>query len=215
MAVVEMMFKVNDSPDYATDPGSHWKDGMPIECKGPGQLFDSLELQQYFVDETLPSNFSQLLQCEQDIFLRRLQQTKWLTDPARTPEDLVAVREGIDLADAARMIAESEGERFLMETYGLDTNWGWNDLCHHGVIRVEMAYKRGAMGEVVPPFVMTDHVFAKRRNLRIRRRRAKYENYFNPGKLSNLRDPAKWVQVNRAQTPVPVADLMELVTDPV
>jgi hypothetical protein len=195
--VVEAAVKVGDSSDLS-DPKRSWYDGMPIEIKAPGHYITGPEIVAYYQSGTPPAEWPNLHDHEREVTKRRFDQIKWLTEPGRTAEDLHEVRPRTSLEVAQRVIAQAEAEKFNLINYGCDTNWGWNDLRHHAIVRVDIPMRWVQMISEVP-IVTDEHPYAERKTKKRRRYRVKYEDYFTPAELADISDSSIWVAADRTK----------------
>lgn len=213
---VEVLCKINDSPNYATDPVNGWRDGAVIEVKAPGFYFTDVEVTDYLDNDIVPASWASMRQHDQDVIARRLNQIKYLVEPGRTALEVTTIRwpddpNNVDhLATAQQMIAQAEETKFQLATYGLDSNWGWNDLRVHGVVLVDVDWN-DYLNVTDPPIDTALHPVAMVQNEHRRRYRCMYETFTNASYQADLRDPSIWVAAPRAMTPRTRADF-EVIT---
>jgi hypothetical protein len=144
MATVEVLFKVGDAAGFPADPTAG-QDGMVIGIWPEGIEWTPAEVTAYLDSSTIPPGWLTLSEWEREYIKRHFDDINWMTQVGRTAQEVADVKEpGWDsgspeeqadtLARMQQQIGLAEGQRFRFETYGYDTNFGYGDLTHHGVV---------------------------------------------------------------------------------
>lgn len=182
--MAEILVKIGDSG------GS--RDGEVIAIKPDGWLIPGAAMATWLRTGVEPLTLAAMPDYLQRRIRRRILRLRWLLTHA-VPEIQAEYEEYNLESEALRQKTMAEADQERMESLGLDTNWGYDDLRIHAAVRVEDMTGHEA-AELLDSADEVDHHGEWRAK---RRWRLRYEATVDAKALADFRDPAKLVPVDR------------------
>lgn len=186
---MELLIKVGDSGGY--------KDGQIISVKPSGWLISPTDMEAWIDDGKEPAVLTEMPEYQVNRLKRRVNRLRW--ELSHTAVE-IAAEFNFDEEESERRKAMAESDCSRMMILGVDTNWGYEDLKVHHVLRVAKIDDHDYI-ELVDRDRNIDHI------ARIKGKRRYCVNYapqYSPAELVDIRDKAKRVEVDRV-TVVPRA----------
>lgn len=207
---MEVLIKIGDSG------GS--KDGQIISVLPDGWLISALDMKAWLDDGIESAVLGDMPEYQVRRLQRRINRLRWVLahtaaefvaeflPPVRTtridpitkaviiltPEEIAEAMDQQE-QEAEREMAIAVADRTRMIALGVDTNWGYEDLKVHWAVRLEKLNDHDYPGlkEREQDIDHQGRITAKRRY------RVAYESHHTVAQLTNIRDPAKRIEVDR------------------
>jgi len=234
MPTFEVLYKVGDSNPGNHSQASNWEDGQIISIKDEGYWWTAAQLNQWVQNDIGPPNFTDLAATEQASWNRTRLRLRRFTHPNFTRLGHINRRFDVNVTqqqlDNARnapdpgpqqrrllgMDSKCESQEAALQRQvdritthgGVDTNWGFSDLLHHGVVRVD-ATVRQLNRALEQPTDETVDVMQPRRRWAKRAWRVDYPSFLTAPQIADLVNPAVLVLVDRVTLPIPAATAVE------
>lgn len=190
--------------------GAHHKDGMVISYAEPGFHWTPAEWQAYVDDSNnKPPGWLQIKESKRRGYRRLRARLKFAEN--RTDEELRTARFGPgdtsdeSLQEVAEMRAACLDAHNKVLLMGEDTNWGFKDLKHFGVMIADLDDVE-LDDLLVPKVQLGANPFRNQRTRAKRKKIVNYKSVLSAGSVTDLEDPAKHIIPKRKQTPMVFAD---------
>ena len=200
---MELLLRIGDSG------GS--RDGQVIAAKPDGWAIQPLEMKAWIDGGKEPPCLAAMPPYQQRMKRRQIARLRWeLTHTAveiAAEFDIKDKDGGFDLDEAERRVADAVEARAWGISHVTETNWGRDSLQVHCVVRVEDGDIHD-YAELIDRDATVDH---KATILAKRLYRVAYEEQFDAAKLADIRDPAKYLPIDRG-TVVPRTAIRTMVS---
>lgn len=178
----EICFKVGDSG------GS--KDGDVLTILPDGWLVSGADMSAWFKDSKEPAVLASMPKYLADRFRRRVLAIIWKRDRTDTE---IEKEYKLPVGGASYERSRDASDVIEAETNGWDSNWGYGDLKVHAVVRVPDLTAH-EIAEFTDSARTVDHLG---KPLAKKRYRVAYETALSAGKMTDIQDPEKRVDVDR------------------
>jgi hypothetical protein len=220
MDIFEVQFKVGDtSGDVSHFQPDCWEDGQIINVKSTGEWIPAATwwawVNGHPIDD-LPDQINNLNPQERPHWRRMRLRHRRFMDSNFSRVYHANQRFGTNY-NAINKIPTSENKMLSqveealqvqinkINLYGgMDTNWGWKDLQHHGVVRVEMP-PRKAQRLQLPYDDDTFNVFAPVDRVARAYWKIDYHNFLSAQVIADMQDDTLMVNVDRVSPATPLA----------
>jgi hypothetical protein len=187
--MAEILYKVGDSGGR--------KDGDVLTVKPDGYTLDWEDIESWINTGNPPSSTNAWPDYLVRRFSIRFKKIKYLL--SHTTQEVMSRYniQGDDAKERAEdMVAMANHDVSMMQQYGIDTNWGWEDLKAHGVAKVGNLDLNEIYGMIEPERTDDDkgEIVAKSSH------KFEYEKTLDSKAVADLRDKAKSVAVDRKAT---------------
>lgn len=191
----ELLLKIGNS-------GS-WVDGQVIAVKDTGYLISGTAITAWIDESIVPTKVNTMPGYLRRRVKRRILKLRYALTHTNeevalnlleiSPEDL---EEQID--EAIETKQQAVIDRAKLEEFGLDTNWGIEDLKIHAVVLIEDV----TLNEIEGLLEEKREVGMIGKKQGRRKKRFRYETLVGESEKSDMRNKRKYVPVNRTRTPL-------------